>query len=50
MPNKIKDIEIVRFFFRNSKGIKAAASHFGVPKSYAGKVISQYIKKHNIRY
>ena len=50
MQNKIKHIEIVKFFFRNTKGIKGAAAHFGLPKSYVGKIISQYIKKNNIRY
>lgn len=50
MPTIVKDIDIVRFYFRNSRGIKAVAAHFGVQRSYAGKIISQYIKKHNIRY
>ena len=50
MPHKITDAQIICFFFRNTKGIKGAAAHFGLPKSYVGKIISQYIKKNNIRY
>ena len=41
---------IINHFFRNSKGIKGTARHFGIPKSYVGKIISIYIKKNNIRY
>jgi len=45
MSQKITDAQIIRFFFRHTKGIKGVAAHFGLPKSYIGKIISQYIKK-----
>ena len=50
MSRKITDAQIIRFFFRNTNGIKGVAAHFGLPKSYVGQIISQYIKKNNIRY
>jgi len=50
MSQKITDAQIIRFLFRHTKGIKGVAAHFGLPKSYIGKIISQYIKKNNIRY
>ena len=46
----ISNTQIIHHFFRNSKGIKGTAKHFGLPKSYVGKIISQYIKNNNIRY
>jgi hypothetical protein len=46
----ITEQDIVNHFFRNSRGIKATARHFSIPTSYAGKIINQYIKKHNIRF
>lgn len=46
----VTEKEIIKHFFRNSKGIKSTARHFGLPKSYVGKIISLHIKKYNIRY
>jgi len=41
--------EIIKQFFRNSKGIRGTARYFGLPKSYVGKIITKYKKKNNIR-
>ena len=41
--------EIISYFMRTSKGIKATAGFFNLPKSYVGKIINQYRKKYNIR-
>ena len=40
---------IIRYFMSTSKGIKATAGYFGLPRSKVGKIINQYKKKHNIR-
>jgi len=40
---------IIRYFMSTSKGIKATAGYFGLPRSEVGKIINQYKKKHNIR-
>jgi hypothetical protein len=42
--------DIIQYFLRTNKGIRATARHFGVTKSYAGAIISRYIKTHNIRF
>ena len=41
--------EIVNYYLRNSRGIRGAARHFGIPKSLVGSIINKYKKKHNIR-
>ena len=41
--------EIIRYFMRTSKGIKATARHFGLPYSYVGALIIQYKKQKCIR-
>ncbi len=46
----ITEQDIVNHFLGNSRGIKNTARHFGLSKSYVGKIISLYIKKHNIRF
>ena len=46
----VSDKQIIKHFFKNSRGIKSTAKYFGLPCSYVGKIISQYIKKNNIRY
>ena len=43
------DDEIIKYFLSTSKGIKATAGHFGVSKTYVGKIVIQYLKTHNIR-
>ena len=45
----IKNCEIIAYYFGTRKGIKGTAGHFGLPKSYVGRVINHYKKKHNIR-
>ena len=45
----ISDNHIIAFYFGTSKGIKGTAGYFGLPKSYVGKIINRYKKKHNIR-
>ena len=45
----IRDIDIINYYLRNSKGIRGAARHFGVSKVYAGQVIIRYLKTHGIR-
>ena len=46
----VSEIQIIRYYLRTSKGIRATARHFGISKVYAGSIISRYIKKNNIRY
>ena len=46
----VTDKQIIYNFFRNSRGIKNTARHFGLSNSYVGKIVSLYIKKHNIRF
>ena len=46
MPTKR---EIIKYFMRTSKGIKATAGHFSISKTYVGCVITEFKKKHNIR-
>ena len=41
--------EIIRQYFRNSRGIRGVARYFGLPKSYVGAIINKYKKIHNIR-
>ena len=41
--------EIIKYFMRTSKGIKATAGHFSISKTYVGCVITEFKKKHNIR-
>lgn len=41
--------EIINCYLRNSRGIRGAARHFGLPISYVGAIINKYKKKHNIR-
>jgi len=41
--------EIINCYLRNSRGIRGAARHFGLPTSYVGAIINKYKKKHNIR-
>lgn len=43
----IKDV--IRYYMRTSKGIKATARYLGLPISYVGKIITQYKKKKGIR-
>ena len=43
------DEEIIKYYFRTSKGIKGIAGYLGISKSRVGKVINIYKKKHNIR-
>jgi len=40
---------IVETYFRNSHGIRGTAGRLGLSKSYVGKVITRYKRKHNIR-
>jgi hypothetical protein len=46
MPTKR---EIIKYFMRTSKGIKATAGYFGISKTYVGCVVTKFKKKHNIR-
>ena len=41
--------DIIKYYMRTSKGIKATARHFGLPKSFVGSVINKYKKANNIR-
>jgi len=46
----MRDIDIVRYYFRNTKGIRGTAAYFGVSKVYVGKIINRYLKKHKTRW
>jgi hypothetical protein len=41
--------DVISYFMRTSKGIKAVARHFGLPVSYVGSLINRYLKENNIR-
>jgi len=41
--------KIIAYYMRTSKGIKGTAGHFGLEKSYVGRIINQYKKDNNIR-
>jgi len=41
--------EVIKYYMRTSKGIKATARYFGLPKSFVGSVINKYKKANNIR-
>ena len=45
----ITDKEIIKYYFRTSKGIKGTAGYLGISKIRVGKIINIYKKKHNIR-
>lgn len=45
----VRDNDIINYFLQTSKGVRGTASHFGVSKVYAGKVIIQYLKARGIR-
>jgi DNA-directed RNA polymerase specialized sigma subunit len=46
---KEKDALIIKTYFRSTRGIKGTAGVLGLSKSYVGKIISQYKKKHGLR-
>ena len=41
--------EIIDCYLRNSRGIRGAARHFGLPKSYVGAIVNRYKRRHNMR-
>ena len=41
--------EIIRYYMRGSRGIRATAKYFGLPLSYVGALIHRYKKRYNIR-
>jgi len=43
------DKEIISYFMRTSKGIKATARYFGLPYSYVGAIINRHKKQMGIR-
>ena len=46
---KVSDDVIIKTFFRSSHSIKKIAGALGLSKSYVGKIITQYKKKHHLR-
>jgi len=40
---------VINTFFRSTRGIKGTAGYLGLSKSYVGKIITKYKKKHKIR-
>ena len=45
----VSDEDIIRLFFRCSKGLKGVAGVLGVSKIRVGKVITRYKRFHRIR-
>ena len=45
----ISNEEIIKYYFRTSKGIKGIAGYLGISKIRVGKVITLYKKKHQIK-
>ena len=45
----ITNKQIIKYFFSTNKGIKGTAGYFGLSKTYVGKIIIEFKKKHNIR-
>jgi len=45
----VRNINIINYYLRTSKGIRGTARHFGVSKVYAGQVINRYLKTRGIR-
>ena len=45
----VRNINIINYYLRTSKGIRGTARHFGVSKVYAGQVIIRYLKTRGIR-
>tara|TARA_B100001093_G_scaffold111548_1_gene103942 strand:- start:933 stop:1076 length:144 start_codon:yes stop_codon:yes gene_type:complete len=43
------EIQIINFFRRTNRGIRGTARYFGVSKVYVGKIVTKYLKKHNLR-
>ena len=43
------EIQIINFFRTSNKGIRGTARYFGVSKIYVGKIVTKYLKKHNLR-
>tara|TARA_X000000368_G_C22894232_1_gene651087 strand:+ start:592 stop:735 length:144 start_codon:yes stop_codon:yes gene_type:complete len=46
----VNDAEVIAYFMRTSKGIRAVARYFSLPVSYVGALINRYIKENNIRF
>ena len=44
-----KNTNIISYYMRTSKGIKATAGYFGLSRSYVGNIIHKYKKKKGIR-
>ena len=44
-----KNANIIGYYMRTSKGIKATAGYFGLSSSYVGRIIHNYKKKNGIR-
>lgn len=43
------EMKIINFFRTSNKGIRGTARYFGVSKVYVGKIVTKYLKKHNLR-
>lgn len=43
------DMQIINFFRRTNKGIRGTARYFGISKVYVGKIVINYLKKHELR-
>ena len=43
------DMEIIRFYRSTNKGIRGTARHFRLSKVYVGKIVTKYLKNHELR-
>jgi len=46
----VNDAEVIAYFMKTSKGMRAVARYFSLPVSYVGALINRYIKENNIRF
>ena len=50
LPSKDIDELIIETYFGSTRGIKGTAGVLGLSKTYVGKIISKYKKKHGLRW